>query len=83
MSTRISNFQKKKRSKLAAEMNYLSCKTLPVGRNHTINSSHLAGGQAPKRKGSSSNHPFSGANSVSFREGKFQEVLTNSIFLWP
>ena len=31
--------------------------------------------QPPKRKGSSSNHPFSGAFAVSFREGNFQDGM--------
>ena len=29
---------------------------------------------APKRKGSSSKHPYSGAFAVSFREGKSQDI---------
>ena len=40
------------------------------------NSSHLKMGRArPKRKGSYSNHPFSGAKILVFREGKLTESL--------
>ena len=39
-------------------------------RNITCNSSHLKKMPCPKRKGSSSNHQFSVAFAVSFRDGK-------------